>query len=236
MTAQWSFEIYPTLDSTQSHVKSLAEQGANDRVFVQALQQTSGHGRHGRAWISPVGNFYGSFILRPKKPLAEIPQLALVVGVALAYMVAQYTDQEIILKWPNDVLVNGKKCAGILLEIVDDAIVVGIGVNVASAPDDAFALGAGIDLIDVRDKFIRAFQARYDAWLSGDFPAIRTAWLERGQQIGAKISVKHGAHIIEGHFEGLDLAGNMMIKNRAGKMQTLSSGDVHFGWKEGSAI
>lgn len=232
MTVDWSVEILSSTDSTQDYVKALAEQGADEGTFVQALEQAAGRGRHGREWVSLRGNFYASFLLKPNTIICEYPRAALVVGVALADAISLFCDKDPMLKWPNDILIEGKKCAGILLEVVEDAIVVGLGVNIKSAPEGAFSLGAGIDLEVFRAAFLRIFSGYYAQWLGGDFDTIRAAWLGRCHIVGTEVSVKHAERLIEGRFEGLDLSGNMMIKSRAGEMQVIHSGDVHFGWDE----
>ena len=217
MAVSWSLETHETLDSTQARAKELAAQSAQEGTCVQALAQNSGHGRHGREWVSPRGNLYLSFILRPKCEIRDMPQLSLVTALALAAVI---NHDDLTLKWPNDILIGGKKCAGILLEREGDALIVGVGVNTKSAPE-------GAACVDVkRDQFLDQFDIFYQSCLAGGFAKIRAQWLEKSYAPGTKMSVKNGSHIIQGAFIGLDSTGNLLLE-REGEIKIISAGEIH---------
>lgn len=230
MAIDWSIQIHDSLESTQLLAKDAADSGAREGSVFQALEQMSGHGRHGREWVSPAGNLYFSYIVQPQKMLCEFSQIALVAGVALADTIESLTPYKPVLKWPNDVLIQDKKCAGILIDVVGPRLVIGVGVNIAKAPDDAFALG-GVDIDVFRDRFLNVFTQQYQGWLNHGFDKTRNDWLAKSFDVGAQVSVKNNADIIQGAYQGLDLSGNLMIETSAGEMKTVSSGDVHFGEK-----
>ena len=143
-----SLRHYPTLTSTNDEARRLARAGAPggtpDCIVVWSDAQTAGRGRQGRVWSSPPGNMYLTALLRPDKRLADLPQMSFVTAIAVAETVACFApNADITLKWPNDVLVGGAKIAGILLETEiaattsDTALLVGCGLNVSFAPEDA---------------------------------------------------------------------------------------------------
>lgn len=200
--------------------------------WLVADRQTAGRGRLGRAWGDGAGNFMGSTVVRlvPGDPLAAT--LALVAGVALAQAVrilAPAVDFE--LKWPNDVLVGGAKCSGILLERSGDAVVIGIGVNLVSAPElpdratACFAeLGAPID----RDRFAEVLAiAMMDAlrtWRHEGVARIVEAWLPQGHAVGTPLRVSEQA--IEGIFDGLAPDGALRLRREGGEVMLIHAGDV----------
>jgi len=130
---------HAVLASTMDAARACARGGAPDGTVVVARRQTQGRGRHGRDWFSPEGNLYASILLRPGRPPARLSELGFIVALAAADAVdSLLPDGHAKLKWPNDVLIDGQKIAGILVEIVeDDAAVIGIGLNIAQAPEAA---------------------------------------------------------------------------------------------------
>jgi BirA family biotin operon repressor/biotin-[acetyl-CoA-carboxylase] ligase len=139
---QFRLECHEVLDSTSSLVKQRAEDGAAEGLAIQALRQSAGRGRQGRGWDSPAGNLYLSVLLRPDVPLREAPQWSFVAAVALAETLNALLPEvaTLKLKWPNDVLLQGAKAAGILVETgvatnnALDWICIGMGVNIATKP------------------------------------------------------------------------------------------------------
>lgn len=202
--------------------RRLAAAGAEDGTLVWARQQTAGRGRLGAGWASPPGNFYGSLILRPDCAVAEAAQLgfvtALAIGAAIGSLVPPLTA--VLYKWPNDILVNGGKAAGILLESRSspagtlDCLIIGTGVNLLSHPDAARYRATNL----AREgsgpvapaRFLEAY-ARYmlrwvNAWLTDGFPAIRRAWLRHAAGLGETIQVRRPDGTLSGRF--VDLAGD----------------------------
>ncbi|HEY8192261.1 MAG TPA: biotin--[acetyl-CoA-carboxylase] ligase, partial [Alphaproteobacteria bacterium] len=143
----WKIHTYAQLGSTQDYVKELGDEGLPEGTVVQCLTQTKGRGRHGRTWTSPMGGLYMSVLLRPECAAPVAGQLSFVVAVAVSAAMDEVLgkDHKKTLKWPNDILIDGKKCAGILLEsgmagAMVNWMAVGIGVNIMSAPEDATCL------------------------------------------------------------------------------------------------
>lgn len=184
----WDLEVLEEASSTQDLVKARADQGAHEGLCIQALTQSGGYGRHGRNWIGLPGNLFLSFVLRPGCQADEAGPMSLVVGEALAASIRPMLNDPAILtlKWPNDVLLAGEKCAGILIEssLKGEAVewlAVGIGVNVASAPDGPFtALSAHCaempEVAAFRDQFLANMALAYSRWQKDGIEAIRAEW------------------------------------------------------------
>lgn len=220
MSDFWSLEIIETAPSTQDIVKNLAIAGADEGIAVQAMNQTSGKGRQGREWISQPGNLFISVLLRPKGGPQEMGQLSLMTAVALAKSL-----ENITLKWPNDVLKDGRKCAGILLEREGEALVIGVGVNIVSAPEGFASVGGSAEKL--RDKFLYEMEALYKHWQKHGFDDIREQWLEYGPEHYTNMKIKIGNEIREGSFEGLDENGNLLFDDAQTGLRTISSGEVY---------
>ena len=202
------------LGSTNDEALRLAQTGAPNGTIVVARQQTAGRGRHGRRWISPPGNLHVSFLFRTAAFNAFTPAHAAQPGFAAALAVAQAIDPicpGCRLKWPNDVLLAGAKIAGILTEFTGDALIIGIGVNVAHTPPDMpypvtslAAHGATTPASTLLTSLIGTLQQRLADWDAHGFGAVRAAWLERGPAQGSPLTIQAGPHRIDGYFAGLD--------------------------------
>lgn len=226
--------------STNDEAKSLAAAGAPPGTLVWALEQTQGHGRHGRLWVSPPGNLYASLILRPRVPVAVAAQLSFVASLAVEAACRQFAPgAAITLKWPNDVLLAGRKTAGILLESQAKPdgglawLVLGIGINLATYPVSvdypATALSAcGVEVAPA--AMLAALATRfldwYEQWRSGQgFAAIREAWLKHAQGLRQPIRVRQPKAELHGIFLGIDDAGALMIETDQG-LRCIEAGDV----------
>lgn len=234
MTFDWDIQRFEALSSTQDTLKGLCD--AAEGTVIVAHMQKGGQGRHGRVWESPPGNLYFSFVLTPDCKAIEIGQLSLLVGLALHRALSSFTDEALLLKWPNDVLLGGaqKKCAGILIDcdLVGDAVrscIVGIGVNIAHAPDYAVSLDADLSADDVLQHFLAIFQEVYVSWKTDGFEAFREAWLGAAHKKGASLSVKIGERLESGAFHDIDALGNAILRMEDGSFKTISSGDVFLG-------
>lgn len=243
MAVVWTIQSYDELPSTQSLLKQRAAEGAPEGLVVEALRQSSGYGRQGRVWVSPLGNLYLSLLLRPACAPQIVSQIALVAGVALANCVSRFADGA-LLKWPNDLFMNGRKLAGILLETEMNPggevewLALGVGVNIASNP-----LETGIALRDVvskvpalkdfRDSFLENLAEVYTLWQTRGLEEIRTQWLENAHPSGTPLSVKLGGQPLDGYFEGLDATGNLLLRLKDGTTRVIASGEVHFGDRAG---
>jgi BirA family biotin operon repressor/biotin-[acetyl-CoA-carboxylase] ligase len=231
--------------STNDEAARLAAEGAPDGTVVWARCQTAGRGRRGRRWLSPEGNLYCSVLMRPGVPLAQAAALSLVAAVAAGDTVANFlpAGRRVQLKWPNDVLVEGAKIAGLLLEASGgnrgpvDWIVLGCGINVALHPAGEGAppatdlaaerggpLSAGPVLVSLLDT-LRHWRGR---WETAGIAPIREAWLARARGLGETIAVRLPREEIQGLFEGLDDTGALVLRLADGSARTISAGDVFF--------
>lgn len=211
----------------------LARGGAAEGLWLRAELQTGGRGRQGRPWLSPPGNFYGSTVvrLRPNDPAAAT--LALVAGVAVEEAVVTYVRPGSI-KWPNDLLLDGAKVAGILLERADDAVVVGVGVNLAHHPElpdrattSLAAHGAIVTPADFAETLADAFARWLARWRSEGLGPIRQRWLARAHPPGTALSARlsDGA-AVDGLFDGLDTGGALILRLASGERRVIHAGDV----------
>jgi BirA family transcriptional regulator, biotin operon repressor / biotin---[acetyl-CoA-carboxylase] ligase len=226
--------------STNDEAKALAASGAAAGTLVWARAQSAGRGRHGRDWVSPAGNLYASLILRPAVPVAIAAQLSFAAALAVGdACLAQAPEAAIAFKWPNDVLLGGRKLAGILLESQASAagaiewLVIGIGINLATYPVDveyqATSLSAtGVDPAPeaVLPVLAEAFLGWFERWHQGaGFATIRTAWLARAYGLDEPIRVRLPGASLDGVFAGLDTDGALLLDSAAGRRR-VAAGEV----------
>jgi len=236
----------PETPSTNAEALRLAMEGAPPPLWVWGGRQTQGRGRLGRDWDSPEGNLYASLLLQPDCPAHVIGGLPLLAGLAARDAIAAVTDAAIAgrlcLKWPNDVMLDGAKLCGVLIESVvldaaTRAVVIGTGLNLAAAP-------TGLDraVTSLRDQghivtpaaAIAALAAAtadwLDVWASGaGFAEIRSAWLRHAVPVGAPISVTLGGEKVTGRFGGLDETGALRLRHDNDE-RIITAGDVAIGW------
>jgi BirA family biotin operon repressor/biotin-[acetyl-CoA-carboxylase] ligase len=200
--------------------------------WLIADRQTAGRGRLGRPWDDGLGNFMGSTVVQLTAGDPSPATLALVVAVALAKVVKAFAPTvPLQLKWPNDLLVDGAKCSGTLLERSGDTVVIGIGVNLVSAPDlpdrKTFAFASGGAAID-RDRFAEALAvALVDAlrtWRQEGVASIVGAWLPLGHPVGTPLHVSEQA--VDGTFDGLAPDGALRLRRADGEVILVHAGDV----------
>lgn len=229
----------PTTLSTNDDMAALARDGAPEGSWLRAGQQQGGRGRQGRLWVSPPGNLYASTLVRRMAGDPPAPSLALVAAVALdALLQAWVAPDRLMIKWPNDLLVDGAKISGILLEGIDDAVVVGIGVNLAHHPEaidrPATSLAAlGLSAPDPAD-FAEELAASFAAWLArwrgagngGGLGAVLARWQSRAHPIGTALSVHAPEGIVEGLYDGLDATGALRLKTPDGRAHLVHAGDI----------
>jgi len=203
--------------------------------WLVALEQHSGRGRQGREWVSATGNFYGSTLvsLRPDDPPA--PTLSLAAGLALIEAVEVAAPvQDLMLKWPNDLMLHGRKLAGILLERNGDRVAVGFGVNLASAPEladrQAAALAAEVAPQVFTPLLAGSLARLLQLWRSTETPALARAWQERAHPVGTRLSVHTGKdEMVDGRFGGLDPHGALRLVLDEGTIEVIHAGDVNLG-------
>ena len=231
---------FETLDSTNDRAKQMARDGASAGHVIIADQQTKGRGRQGNQWHSPQGNLYMSVILRETVGAINAGQLSFLSAVALADVVAPLLKQglKVEQKWPNDVWISGQKLAGILLESEGgqdstlEWIVMGIGVNIVTAPEGAVSLQHScddiIETIDLGRLFINSLETRLSQWRKNGFAGIRDAWLENARGLGTAITVRLPNQEFSGVFQTVDEQGCLMLELSNGALKKIASGDVFF--------
>ncbi len=208
-------------------------------AVVWASEQTGGRGRHGRQWSSPPGNLYATVILNHERPMGEAPQLALLAGVALAEAVADDLPAGAVsLKWPNDLLINGAKSAGILLEgngKTASPVLIGSGINIAFAPDDtpypATTLrkaGSAIEPAGLLQRYIASLAQWTDRWNRQGFDPVRARWLSISAGLGKPVTIRLPDGDKRGIFADMDETGTLILKSETGKTEKISAGDVFF--------
>jgi BirA family biotin operon repressor/biotin-[acetyl-CoA-carboxylase] ligase len=222
--------------STNDIGRLLAAAGAAEGATVVADHQTLGRGRLGRSWESPVGGLWCSVVLRPPGD-PSLGRLSLAVGVAVAEAIEAAAGVAAALAWPNDVVVRGRKAAGILIEGAAGALVVGMGVNVAVPPGaltpdvarcaislDA-ASGRPVHRATVLDALLDRLGRWYAAWLDGDAGVI-DAWRQRDALAGVPVVVTLQGERLEGTAEGPDHDGALRVRLRDGRIRRVLAGDV----------
>ncbi len=227
MGQNWRLQLHEELPSTSDLCRTRAAAGAPAGLAVLAKRQTQGRGSRGREWESPAGNLYLSVLLRPKQPAREAAQWSLLAGVALAEALARWlpASATLQLKWPNDVLLGGAKLAGILIDSGADAagdidwLVIGMGANLAVAPDipgRAVACLADLGLPPAPEQVARAVLDRIGHWQSvrerDGFAAVRAAWLARGPAPDAPIRFRLADRTLAGSFAGLGDDGSLRLQ------------------------
>ncbi len=219
----WDIRSFDVLPSTQDTLKQLLREKPALPLLIRAKQQTAGRGRHGRRWLSDDAALTFSFAVQPKRPLNEWGSLSLLAGCALA----QAIDLEgLVLKWPNDILYQGQKCAGILCEIEEDCCLIGVGINLSSAPAVERAGYFNLEAERLMTQFMRAFDALFVMWNDHGFASIRALYLSYALPQGTQMSVKSHSEIIEGCFEGVGDMGELLLREQKGAIRTITSGEM----------
>jgi len=226
----WRLVALDSVGSTNDEAMRLADGGAPEGTVVWSREQTGGRGRRGRHWASPVGNLYTSTILRPDCPAARAAELGFVAALAVADIVP--SGRAVRVKWPNDVLVDDGKVAGVLLEsAVGQAgtvqhVVAGIGVNVGFAPQlpemryPGAALGGSVEA--ALEKLAAALAARLVEWRRDGFETVRAHWLAKAGPLGTEVDVKLGDELVRGRFSGLDREGALLLETASGPRRIVS--------------
>jgi BirA family transcriptional regulator, biotin operon repressor / biotin---[acetyl-CoA-carboxylase] ligase len=235
------FIAHDVLGSTNAEALDLAQQGERGALWVVAGQQTAGRGRRGRAWISQPGNLHASLLLTAAAPAEHWPQLSFVAALAVhdaIVEVATGLKPRLAIKWPNDLLLDGAKLAGILIEGADageeGAVAIGIGVNCASHPEgtdhpaiDLAAAGAPVAVEVLLGALSAKMLGRLAQWNRGEgFSTIRADWLARAVGVGADVRVRLTDKELTGRFEALDEAGSLVLRLPSGEATTVAAGDV----------
>ena len=238
--------VLPRTDSTNAEAARAAPTLSGPE-WILALHQTAARGRRGRGWTNPPGNFAATYVMRPTEPAETVALRSFVAALALydAFATATGRVDGLALKWPNDVLLNGGKVAGILLESVGQGagvahLAIGIGVNLAEAPAAAdlepqatrpVALAQETGALVAPEEFLDilapAYAHREDQFTTLGFAPIRTAWLDRAARLGESLTARTGTDAITGTFETVDEAGNLILSTPKGR-RTIPAADIFF--------
>lgn len=237
-------EYYDETDSTNVRARMLAHHGAPEGTVVVAETQTQGRGRRGRTWYSPPGcGIYVSIILRPLVQPHEAPQLTLMTAVAMAETLMMLVDLPFTIKWPNDILIHGKKISGILTEMAMemdrvDYVIVGLGLNV-NTPAEVMAeeiheiatslkilTGKTFSRVEILQNFLKKLEDHYALFQGRQFEVIRNRWKELSGIIGRHVKIENLDRAYEGEVVDLDQDGFLVLRAGDGKLQRIVAGDV----------
>jgi BirA family biotin operon repressor/biotin-[acetyl-CoA-carboxylase] ligase len=232
------------VDSTNAAAMRLAAAGEPAPLWILADHQRAGRGRSGRTWASLPGNLHASLLLRLACGSAEAAQLSLLAGVAVIEAIqAQAAPRSLArlrLKWPNDILLDGAKLGGILVESARTGpggklvAVVGIGLDLAASPSIIdrpatclAAHGQSVDPLAMLQALAWAISHWLAIWDEGaGFAAVREAWVSRAGPLGERIVVNAGARVVAGYYRGLDGDGALLVRDQGGRDLRLTYGDV----------
>jgi BirA family biotin operon repressor/biotin-[acetyl-CoA-carboxylase] ligase len=233
---------FATLASTNAEALARIGEDAPRQLWIVADRQSAGRGRRGRGWTSEPGNLYATRIITDPAPAAAMPEICFVAALALHDAVLDccptLAPERLRLKWPNDLLLDGEKLAGILVEGISgpgaQAVAVGLGVNCCVHPKDLpfpatdlLRAGCVASPVTVLEALAPALERRLAEWDRGrNFGAIRAAWLARASGLGAAIEVRLSDRTLGGTFEALDPSGCLVLRRPDGARETIRAGDV----------
>lgn len=230
--------------STNTDAMERARDGAAGNLWIVTDHQRNGRGRRGRAWQAPRGNLAASLLVDLQCDPGVMATIGFVAGLALheaARVCAPHLASGIRLKWPNDLLLNGAKASGMLLEseVVGRrrCVVIGIGVNIIAAPEGApypvaslAAAGSHVNAASFFEVLSATWLEYFAFWDNGrGMDRIRQEWLARAHGVGGPVSIQFGADVITGIFETIDATGQLVVRTSAGTARTITAGDVYFG-------
>ena len=235
----WQIYSYETLESTNDEIRRFCS-GKNQYVVVQTKKQTAGRGRRGRTWQSLAGHLF--FSVAFEFDLRNLGALVLISALSVLQTVCAFApNADVELKWPNDVLLNGSKVCGILLEKgPENYMIIGIGVNVAQSPDNAAMLypttslkkaGISTDANAFLQRFLPIFAANLEDFAQSGTEPIRRAWLSHAAGLNRPIIVKQEKTELHGIFQGLDSDGRLLLQHN-NQITAVSVGDVFFNKEE----
>ena len=235
-----AIHYYDSITSTNDKAYALAEAGEAEGAVIIAESQTKGKGRIGRKWLSPEGGgIYLSIVLRPDFETDEIPTITLMAGAAIVQAIKKVSGVDAVMKWPNDVLINGKKVSGILTEIKAqpdrvDFLVLGIGINVNTLskklPSEGTSLvvesGKPVDRIGLVRVVLAEIEKRYEKLKKKGFASIRDEYKSLSSVLGSKVKVQEHHRTLVGTAVDVDEKGALIVKDKTGELKRVFSGDV----------
>ncbi len=237
--AQAPLIAFEEIGSTNDEARARAEAGDTGPLWISARRQSAGRGRRGRAWAAPEGNLAATYLGATQKPAAELALLGFAAALAVADIV-EASGAAATLKWPNDVLIGGRKCAGILLEsgAARDGrlwFALGVGINLAHAPENVAYPAAALAEFGPApsaDQALAKLRERLAHWAghleAEGFAPVREAWLARAHRLGAPIVAEIGGARLDGVFQGLSASGELLIQLPNGAKRAIPAGDIFF--------
>lgn len=246
--------VFEKVVSTNDVARKLAAQGAPEGTIVIAEQQMQGKGRMGRSWVStPQKGIWFSFVLRPKIMPAFAAQLIFVSAVAVCRALRRSTGLEITIKWPNDLILEGKKIVGILTELSAEIdmvnyLVVGVGINANHRPEDfpaairekagslALAAGRSFRRTDLLLQVLKELEAEYREYHEAGFSNVIERWKALNSTLGKEVMVISGDEKFSGWAYNLDESGRLLVQREDGSVSAVIAGDVSVRAKEGNYI
>lgn len=235
----WTVIYKDQVSSLMDEMKKLGEDGSPEGTVMCAQSQSCGRGRQGRVWSSPEGGLYFAVLLRPQWDMSRISLVTLLSAVAVCEAIINYTEIHVTIKWPNDLLLEGRKLAGILVESqikgrAVDFVVVGIGINVNSDLQDLPEEGVSLrhisaqqyDFKNLLDSILERFEFWYDQCGDLGFQDLINRWKQLGETLGQRVQYDDGQGKVAG--EAFDLAedGSLMIRCDDGRIVCKSSGEI----------
>lgn len=241
------FLTFEALDSTNAEAARRVKDGAELPLWIMAKTQSSGRGRRGREWVSQQGNLFCTAVYQVSEDAQHDAQKSFVAALAIYDTLTDYVSSSLLsIKWPNDVLLDGKKVSGILLERLPGGLCVGIGVNLLSKPDsvtdqetacvidyiDESLINDPEPILEMPEPVFAILASKFTQWTQrhdeDGFSPIRDAWLSRAAGMGAKVRVNLAKDSFTGYAEGLSEDGALMIKMENGDARLIHAGDIFF--------
>jgi BirA family biotin operon repressor/biotin-[acetyl-CoA-carboxylase] ligase len=210
----------------------IADPLASEGDWLVSLDQSAGKGRQGRTWVSAIGNFYGSTIVRLRTDDPPAQTLSLVAGLALVEAIdVAAPGQPLMLKWPNDLILAGRKLAGILLERNADRVAVGFGVNLAAAPQlpdrQGASLGGKVRPEAFAPLLAASFARLLELWRRSEPAMVAQAWLARAHPPGTALTIHSSSEeTVSGTFDGIEADGALRLRREDGMIDVVRAGDV----------
>jgi BirA family transcriptional regulator, biotin operon repressor / biotin---[acetyl-CoA-carboxylase] ligase len=227
MNTEFTILRFDEIESTSDLAFQMAKEGtAKNYLIITANSQTKGRGRQDRSWESPIGNLYFSLILQPEKS-DLVTNYSFLMACVIGDVLKLY-DVETQYKWPNDIMLNGKKLAGVLLQFQKinnvDNLVIGVGLNLVSCPDYAASLvGKDISKDDFLSKFTKIFAEYERKYQQFGFMTIRERWKSKAYKIGEQVKLSGGE---VGVFKDIDIEGNLLLEGEGGKVERVVVAEI----------
>lgn len=236
---EFTLHDYEVIGSTNDEALLLYENGALEGTVVRAFHQMAGRGRRGRAWVSLPGNLYFSIILKPNCTLMKASQLSFVLAVALGEAIVPLLQSShlLVYKWPNDLLLDNKKVAGILIQTESNSdtnlevCIAGVGINIQSVPNNLPYQVTSLSLYSKEDLnldrllsvLLRSIDVYYTMWQQQGFEPIRHLWLQRAHSLKQELTIKIKEASIKGIFMGINSMGALLIQQADGSVREFAS-------------